>query len=202
MNRTTTDSNQQAILAKNYASEGQAQLNELLAKINLIEKFTKDMIDFIYKLGESSNQISKVIYIVQDIAEQTNLLALNSAIEAARAGEHGRGFSVVSKEVRKLAEQTKNSITQIHSLISTTNQYKEQVEEALKHVENAVHSSISSSEHTNHSFQNIVQAIQQSGTTVLVVQEQMEDLTKAVSEIEKATANVSVSAEQLNEIVV
>lgn len=199
INQTTAESNNQAIKAKNYANEGKNKLSELLEKVSLIEKYTKEMTDSIYNLGESSTQISNVIHIVQDIAEQTNLLALNSAIEAARAGEHGRGFAVVSQEVRKLAEQTKNSITEIHSLISTSNQYKLQVEESLKHVETAVRSGMSTSEHTDISFQNIVQSIQDSGTTVLKVQEQMEQLIEVVSEIENTTTKVAISAEQLNE---
>ncbi len=199
VNETTTENNEQSILAKNHAQDGQNKLKELLEKISVMDNYSREMIESIHRLGESSDQISSVIHIVQDIAEQTNILALNSAIEAARAGEHGRGFAVLSQEVQSLAEQTKNSISQIHELISNSNLYKEQVIKSLKHVEEALMSGIATSEHTHEAFQNIAQSIQQNSMTNMKVQEQMGQLVAVVNEIENASAIVTSSAEQLNE---
>jgi len=198
VSQTTILSNEQALLAKTYANDGQNKLNELLDKIESIEAFTKNMTESMQRLGESSDKIADIIYIVQAIAEQTNLLSLNSAIEAARAGEHGKGFAVVSQEVRKLAEQTKHSVTEIQALISTSNQFKEEVVDSLQQVKHAVYEGALTSKKTNASFYNMVQSLEKSGKIVLSVQEQVEEAVQVMSEIERATSEVALSAEELN----
>jgi methyl-accepting chemotaxis protein len=108
--------------AAEVAQHGGETVRDALASMRSIAASIGQTAQNIAKLGRSSDQIGKIIGVIDDIADQTNLLALNAAIEAARAGDQGRGFAVVADEVRKLAERTTSATQEITAMIQTVQQ--------------------------------------------------------------------------------
>src|SRR5690606_19279205 len=105
-------------VAKELTNKGATFVDHVVEQMNFIKGSVTKASESILSLRDRSKEISSIIEIITDVAEQTNLLALNAAIEAARAGEHGKGFAVVAEEVKKLAEESKNSASQITEMIT------------------------------------------------------------------------------------
>lgn len=133
-NAEIADEIQQTISnSESSLSSAKEQIIQLKKDIDLTSEAENSLSQKLEQMSIDADQIKQVLIVISDIADQTNLLALNAAIEAARAGEHGRGFAVVADEVRKLAERTQKSLSEINATINVIVQGIVDTAEKMKH---------------------------------------------------------------------
>jgi methyl-accepting chemotaxis protein len=112
------------------AHESDREMKQVVQSVEHVNQSFSQLVTMTSNVGDSLKEVTNITLLINTIADQTNLLALNAAIESARAGEAGKGFAVVANEVRKLAEQSRNSSQQITELINKV------IQESNKMVEN------------------------------------------------------------------
>jgi methyl-accepting chemotaxis protein len=101
------------------SEQGIQYMSELIMKTNKTEQMTRSMVEKVDKLKDSTRSIRKILDVLGNISKQTNILSLNATIEAARAGVAGKGFMVVADEIRKLADQSRQSIEVVGQITET-----------------------------------------------------------------------------------
>lgn len=186
---TTTASNQTRSMVEQANESKDIVEASLTGFLETFEEFQKSKDDF-QSLTEKINNISEVVDFIKGIAEETNLLALNASIEAARAGEQGLGFAVVAEEVRKLAEQTKESVNHITNDIIAVQKEANTVSESIETF------SANLADHMNDT-QNAMKAID-------MIMGQIDEVNQAISTIaaitEKEAASTEVVSEKMSQL--
>ncbi|OCS87614.1 methyl-accepting chemotaxis protein [Caryophanon tenue] len=181
---STQTLNETSVETAAVAEAGNAAIVTAQHQMSTIEQNTRTLNQLVQQLTQQSAEIGHITKVITDITDQTNLLALNAAIEAARAGEHGKGFAVVADEVRKLAEQSKQSATQISTLTDT-------IQADTINVEKAVQSSLQSVEEG-------VTIIDNAGTSFANIYTSVQQMTAQIQEISAASEEISASAEEVS----
>jgi methyl-accepting chemotaxis protein len=219
-------SSQQAADAASEAAEtardGGQTIEQSLASMRNIAESASNVAGRVGALGKRSEEIGKIIAVIEDIADQTNLLALNATIEAARAGEQGRGFAVVADEVRKLAERTTKATKEIASMIqniqSETRLAVQAIEVSGREVDagiertvvagKALHQIIEMADHVGAMIAQIAAAAARQSTSMQAINSnvtQISNLTKesstAAHQTAKACSDLSNLASDLQQMV-
>ncbi|WP_370875162.1 methyl-accepting chemotaxis protein [Metabacillus malikii] len=188
-----------SILTTESSLTGKDQLDVVIQQTTVLKDSVNQIKQSISSLAVTSKEIGEIVAVITSIAEQTNLLALNAAIEAARAGEHGKGFSVVASEVRNLAEQTKESSSNITDLVRSTIEQIDQVVEQINDVD-------TKTIETNQNVNETVTRFEQILSTSISSKEQNERsnkdiqlFTQLLTEIGEASSSVAKLADDLNQ---
>jgi twitching motility protein PilJ len=145
------------------------------------------------RLGESSQQIGKIVTSISQLASQTNLLALNATIEAARAGEQGLGFAVVAEEVRKLAERSAGATEEISEIVGTI---QEEISRVMKAMESGTLEVVEGTKLASEAKTHLNAIIEVSREMNALV----ENITRASAKQTISAEEVSSSMQQVNEI--
>jgi methyl-accepting chemotaxis protein len=152
--------------AANSAREGGSLMEDVLQRMRSIAEFAGRAAVNVEQLGARSDEIGRIVGVIDEIAEQTNLLALNAAIEAARAGEQGRGFAVVASEVRRLAERTAAATKEIAAVIQNVQSMTADAVQQMRSGTGAVEQGVEATGKAGESIQRIIGEADTVGTLV------------------------------------
>ena len=170
--------------------QGNQNVTAMIEEIGRVQEAVNQIAGSVKEFVDSTRAIAGMTQQVKEIADQTNLLALNAAIEAARAGEQGRGFAVVADEVRKLAEKSAQSASEIDQVTNSLNQKS-------SHVEAVVQSGLRSLQTTQQQVGRVSAVLIEAGESVLQSNHGVKDIAASVVEQSLASTEIARNVEKI-----
>lgn len=177
-------------------NEGASLMVNSTEQMAKIDRIVLDAVEKVGGLDIHAKKISELVSVIQDIADQTNLLALNATIEAARAGEQGKGFAVVADEVRKLAEQSSDSVTNITDIVNSIQSESFLVSTSLQAGYKEVEEGSEQIKVTGDTFEQIREAVMNMVGSVQHVSENLASIHMTTKEMDQSIQEISSIAEE------
>ncbi|MCK4258549.1 MAG: CZB domain-containing protein [Halanaerobiales bacterium] len=186
------------------ADVGEKSINLLIEQMDVIKETIGVNAEVSHGLVQQVDQIEEIVNFIDNIARQTQLLALNAAIEAARAGDAGLGFSVVSDEIKSLAEETTNSATRIKELIKNTQKEANQSYQVMLEGKDKVDIGINIVNQTRQLFADIFEASkktsagsEQTAASIEKISSLVEELKDKIGEASRISMENSASSQEV-----
>ncbi|WP_338443221.1 methyl-accepting chemotaxis protein [Bacillus spizizenii] len=190
---TISDTSQNVL---ELAVSGNENMDTSLQQMKTIHHIVQEAVHKVRSLEQHSQDINKLVQVINGIAEQTNLLSLNAAIEAARAGESGKGFAVVAEEVRKLADGVSDSVQDITRIVNGTQQEIYTVIEYLESSFTEVEKGTENLTDTGQAMQHIKQSVTHVAESIKEVTDGLKQLTNQSITINQSIENIASVSEE------